>query len=101
VLMLQGFQGSYCDEKVGAWKLKPMGKWVDNERKEWLGAVPIGNLDHEPTFHLPAVVLTVQKPRQITFSRNSTRRVLYAPNSIVPKSTGLIELESAYKVVDM
>jgi hypothetical protein len=90
---------------------KATDKWVDNERKEWLGAVPIRNLDefvtsylsarHEPTFRLPAVVSTVQKPRQITFSPSSSRRVLYAPNSTVPKNTALIELESAYKVADM
>jgi hypothetical protein len=100
----------HFDEKDGAWKLLPTDKWVDNERKEWLGAVPIRNLDDfvssylsarpEPTFRLPAVVSTSQKPRQITFSPSSFRRELYAPNSIVPKSTALIELESAYKVVD-
>jgi regulator of replication initiation timing len=96
----------HFDEKAGAWKLKPTDKWVDNERKEWLGAVPIRNLDdfvitylsarHKPTFRLPAAVSTVQKPRQITVSPSSTRRVLYAPNS-----TAFIELESAYKVVNM
>jgi hypothetical protein len=84
----------HFDEKVGAWKLKPTAKWVDNEKKEWLGAVPIRNLDvfvssylsarHEPTFRLPAVVSTVQKPRQITFSPSSSGRILYALNSTHP-----------------
>jgi hypothetical protein len=89
----------------------PTDKWVDNERKEWVGAVPISNLDDfvssyisarpEPTFRLPAVVSTVQKPRQIAFSPSSSRRELYVPDIIVPKSTALIELESAYKVADL
>jgi hypothetical protein len=101
----------HFDEKVGAWKLKPTDEWVDNERKEWLGAVPVRNFDefissslsvrHEPASRLPAVISTVQNPRQITFSPSSSRRVVYAPNSIVPKSTTSIELETAYKVVDM
>jgi hypothetical protein len=101
----------HFDEKVSAWKLKPTAKWVDNEKQEWLGAVPIRNLDefvssylsarHEPTFGLPAVVSTVQKPRQITFSPSSSGRILYAPNSTMPKSTVLIKLESAYKVLDI
>jgi hypothetical protein len=102
----------HFDEKVGVRKLKHTDKWVDNERKEWLVAVPIRNLDelfssylslrHGPTLHLPAVVSsTVQKPRQITFSPSSSRRVLSAPTSSVPKSTALIEPESAYKVVNL
>jgi hypothetical protein len=101
----------YFDAKARAWKLKKTDKWIDNERKEWLGAVPISNLDefvnsylparHEPTFRLPAVVSTMQKPRQIAFSPSSSRCVSNVPNtSIAPKSAALIGLESAFKGVD-
>jgi hypothetical protein len=100
----------YFDEQFCAWLLRPVVPWIDNERKQWLDAVPISKLDefvssyiskrHKPTFRLPAVVLTAQKPRKITFSPSSSGRVSSISKSNAPKSTALLELESAYTEVD-
>jgi hypothetical protein len=74
----------HFDEKVGAWKLNPTDKWVDNERKKWLGAVPIRNLDefvscylsarHEPTIFVSQQCSRLRRFRFVDFNVEMRRK---------------------------